>query len=378
MKLQHSLILSICTLLVSCGGGSAGTTTTPANPPPAPSPPVVSDSSLKKSAPANLVIGVAAADDFVANTKNHAIVEQNFSQITAENTMKMKFLHPAENTYTFASGDAYVNYAKAHNMTVHAHTLIWHSDYQLPDFMKSYPGGKAEFLAMLKNHVTSLVSHFKGQVQSWDVVNEALDDNGTYRNSVFFQKTGTDYIDQAFIDARAADASVDLYYNDYSTDQGGVKFELMKTMVDGMLVRKVPITGVGFQMHVLLDYPSIDTFRTVFKAMVDRGLKVKISELDVPVNNPYGSGFIYKSLTDTATNLQKKRYCEIVKAYLDTVPANLRGGISVWGVRDSESWIPGTTDWKGNPDWPLLFDSNGNKKPAYDGFKNALESKACG
>lgn len=376
MSLQHKLALVLCTLLVSCGGGSGSLIAPLGNPTPPVTPPV-SDSSLKKSAPANLSIGVAATDDFVGNTKNHAIVEQNFNQITAENSMKMKFLHPAENTFTYATGDAYVDYAKAHNMTVHAHTLIWHSDYQLPDFMKSYPGGKTEYLAMLKNHVTSLVSHFKGQVQSWDVVNEAINDNGTYRNSIFYQKTGSDYIDQAFINARAADATVDLYYNDYSTDQAGVKFDFMKTMIDGMLSRQVPITGVGFQMHVMLDFPTTATFRTVFKAMAERGLKVKISELDVPVNNPYGSGFIYKSLTDTAANLQKKRYCEIVKAYLDTVPANLRGGITVWGVRDSESWIPGTAEWKSNPDWPLLFDADGNKKPAYEGVKTALELKVC-
>jgi endo-1,4-beta-xylanase len=377
MKLQHSAIVWLCTLLTACGGGGASSPAAPSTPvvtTPTPHTPV---SSLKKSAPVNLSIGVAASDDFVSNTKNHAIVEENFNQITAENTMKMKFLHPTENTYTFATGDAYVAYAKAHSMTVHAHTLIWHSDYQVPDFMKSYPGGKAEFLTMLGAHVTSLVAHFKGQVQSWDVVNEAIEDNGSYRNSIFYQKTGADYIDQAFINARAADPDVDLYYNDYSTDQAGVKFNFMKTMIDGLLLRKVPITGVGFQMHVLLDYPSTDSFRTAFKAMVDRGLKVKISELDVPVNNPYGSGFIYKSLTDTAANLQQKRYCEIVKVYLETVPANLRGGISVWGVRDSESWIPGTPDWKGNPDWPLLFDANGNKKPAYEGVKAALESKPC-
>lgn len=332
---------------------------------------------LAQSAPPNLNLGVAVANDYLTNPKNHAIVERNFNQITTENRMKMTFLHPAENTFTFATADAYVAYAKAHHMTVHAHTLIWHKDYQVPEFMKSYPGGKADFLAMLKNHVTTLVSHFKGRVQSWDVVNEAIEDNGSYRDTVFYRKAGPDFIDQAFINARAADPTVDLYYNDYDTEQAGVKFEFMKTMIDGLLARKVPITGVGFQMHVRLDFPTREAFKTVFKSMVDRGLKVKISELDVPVNNQHGVVAASATLTAALAKRQRQRYCEIVKVYLDTVPENLRGGITVWGVRDSESWIPETPEWKGKSDWPLLFDANGHEKPAYQGVHDALESRPC-
>ncbi len=375
--LRNLFQVTVLLSLVACGDGATSNVTSSV-PAVTPQIPNATSKTLKSVAPENLIIGVAASDDYLTNTKNHDIVEQNFNQITAENAMKMKFLHPTENGFSFANADAYVSYAKTHNLSVHGHTLIWYSDYQLPDFMKTYSGGKTEFLAMLKNHVTTIVNHFKGQVQSWDVVNEAIDDNGGYRNSVFYQKTGTDYLDQAFRDARAADTTVDLFYNDYSMEQGGNKFQTMQAMLDGMLARQVPITGIGFQMHVMLDYPSVDTIRASFKAIADRGLKVKISELDVPLNNPYGYGFIYKSLTDPAAALQKKRYCEIIKTYLEAVPVNLRGGVTVWGVRDSESWIPSTPDWKGNADWPLLFDANGKTKPAFEGFQLALESKPCG
>ncbi len=343
----------------------------------APSVPVVINPGLRQFAPPNLNIGVALPGDFLARLDSQAIVVKNFNQIATDNLMKMKFMHPEEDTYTFSTADAYADFAKANHMLLHGHTLIWHSDYQVPDFMKNYPGGKAEFLAMLKSHVTTIVTHFSGKVTSWDVVNEAIDDSGIYRDSVFYRKSGTDFIDQAFINARAADRNADLYYNDYSIEQHGVKFAFLKKMLDGMLARHVPVSGIGFQMHVQLDFPEIAAIRSAFREIVARGLKVRISELDVTLNNPDTSGFVFASLTGQAAQLQKKRYCEIVKTYLETVPAALRGGITVWGIRDSESWILGLDKWQGHPDWPLLFDQNGREKAAFYGVRSALESKSC-
>jgi endo-1,4-beta-xylanase len=286
--------------------------------------------------------------------------------------MKMSYLHPSEDTFTFSQADELVSFAQSHGMGIHGHTLIWHSDYQVPDFMKNYGG---DFPVMLKEHVETIVSHYAGKVASWDVVNEALADDGGvdgFRNSVFYQKMGVDYIDQAFINARAADPNADLFYNDYSIENGGTKTDNMLALVDGMMARDIPITGVGFQMHVLVDWPDVSVIEQAMRSVAERGLKVKITELDVRVNNPYNSSAtVYTSLTEEAASRQKQRYYEIVAAYLRAVPASLRAGITVWGVWDADSWL-NTAD---NPDWPLLFDDNFQAKPALQGFADGLTSQ---
>lgn len=322
---------------------------------------------------ASFPIGVAVNAGFENNSiinsstssQQQAVVFPNFNQMTAGNIMKMGYLHPSENSFTFSQADELVSFAGSNGMSVHAHTLIWHADYQVPAFMKSYGG---DFAAMLKNHVQTIVSHFRGKVVSWDVVNEALADDGEptigngLRSTVFSQKMGLAFIDRAFIDARAADPQVDLYYNDYNIEAGGQKTRNMLALVDGMRSRGVPITGVGFQMHVLIDWPSISAIESSLKAAADRGLKVKITELDVSMKNAYSS------FTLEAAERQKQRYHDIVAAYLRAVPAAQRAGITVWGVWDADSWI----NEPSRPDWPLLFDANFKAKPALQGFKDAL------
>lgn len=286
--------------------------------------------------------------------------------------MKMSYLHPSENTFNFTQADDLITFASRNGIRMHGHALIWHSDYQVPSFMKNYSG---DFAAMLKTHVQTIASHFSGKVDSWDVVNEALAEDGDssavngFRNSVFYQKMGINYIDQAFINARAADPVADLYYNDYNIENGGAKTTNLYALVDGLKSRNVPITGVGFQMHVLLDWPSTSTIEAAMKAIADRGLKVKITELDVRVNNKYNpSAPVYTSLTTEAATRQKERYRQIVAAYLRAVPASQRGGISVWGVWDTDSWLNTASE----PDWPLLFDANFQPKPALQGFADGL------
>ena len=303
-------------------------------------------------------------------------IAQHFSQLTAGNIMKMSYLHPAESTYDWTEADELVSWAETNGLGIHGHTFIWHSDYQVPAWMARYAG---DFETMLNSHVTTIADHFKGKVDSWDVVNEALDEseNDCYRSSLFYQKLGKDYIGNAFTAANAADPNTDLYYNDYSTENGSsTKFTCLLTLVDDLLTNNIPIDGVGFQMHVQLNDPSIANITLAFQAIVDRGLKVKITELDVPVNNPWGAAFPqYDSFTDTAANLQKARYKAIVKAYLDTVPANLRGGITVWGLWDGDSWLNNRNNRNGK-EWALLFsgDANGpyEPKPAFYGVAEAL------
>jgi len=159
----------------------------------------------------------------------------------------------------------------------------------------------------------------------------------------------------------------------------------LEEMITDFQTRNIPIDGIGFQMHVFMDYPSIANISAAMKKVVDKGLKVKITELDVAVNNPYSGSWPASKISsfNEATALaRKKRYCEIVKAYLDTVPANLRGGISVWGTTDANTWLndlmKGATQYNGEKiSWPLLFNDNYQDQPALRGFADALQGNAC-
>ncbi|MFO1388416.1 endo-1,4-beta-xylanase [Cellvibrio sp.] len=332
--------------------------------------------------------------NILTNTSEQAVVEKHFSQMTAGNIMKVSYLHPNNNgnanDFTFANADAFVDYAKSKDIKVHGHALIWHASYQVPNFMKNWAGTSEEFLTMLDNHVTTIVTHYKdlGNVVSWDVVNEALTDGSpsTFRStdSTFYVKSGNSavYIERAFKAARLADANVDLYYNDYNIDQNNAKTTKLVEMVADFQARNIPITGVGFQMHVFMDYPSIENIKAAMKKIADKGLKVKISELDVAINNPYSSGWSVSTATqynNTSALAQKKRYCDIVAGYKEVVPEAQRGGITVWGTTDAGTWLTtATSQYNGQAlAWPLLFDNNYNDKPALRGFADGLIGTAC-
>ncbi len=333
-----------------------------------------------------------AAYNILTNASEQAIVEKHFDQMTAGNIMKMSYLQPTQGNFTFTNADAFVDYAKSKNINIHGHALLWHSDYQVPGFMKNWSGSAADFITAVETHVTTIVDHYeaKGNLVSWDVVNEALNDGSpsNFRtDSAFYVKSGNSavYIEKAFQAARAADANVTLYYNDYNIDQNNAKTTKLIEMLTDFQARNIPIDGVGFQMHVFMDYPSIANISAAMKKVVDKGLKVKITELDVAVNNPYSGswpGNKVSTFNNTVALAQKKRYCEIVKAYLDTVPANLRGGITVWGTTDANTWLndllKSPSQYNGEKiAWPLLFDSNYNDKPALRGFADALQGTAC-
>ncbi|GGY77488.1 hypothetical protein GCM10011613_22560 [Cellvibrio zantedeschiae] len=336
----------------------------------------------------------APAYNILTNTAEQTVVEKHFNQMTAGNIMKVSYLHP-NNTgnasdFTFTNADAFVDYAKSKDIKIHGHALIWHSSYQVPNFMKNWAGTSDEFLTMLDTHVNTIVTHYKakGNVTSWDVVNEALTDGSpsTFRStdSTFYMKSGNSavYIERAFKAARLADANVDLYYNDYNIDQNNAKTTKLVEMVTDFQARSIPITGVGFQMHVFMDYPSIENIKAAMKKIADKGLKVKITELDVAINNPYSSGWSVSTATQytsTSALAQKKRYCDIVAGYKEVVPEAQRGGITVWGTTDANTWLTSaTSQYNGQAlAWPLLFDNNYNDKPALRGFADGLTGTAC-
>jgi endo-1,4-beta-xylanase len=340
--------------------------------------------SLYALSPNNMPIGIAVAAGSTGNSIFNSVARQNvikqhFSQLTAENIMKPEALHPAQNTYNFAAADQLVQFAKDNNMSLHAHTLIWHS--QIPDWMKSFSGNKAAWIAMMESHIANVAGHFetKGStLKSWDVVNEAFDDgsSGAYRgqsnanDSVWYKNIGPEFIERAFIAARKAEPDADLYYNDYNLEWSDSKLGAVINMVKDFKARNIPISGVGFQMHVWSSN-SVSKLKSQFEKVVaiDPSLKVKLTELDVRFNH------VTPRLTGPSEQLyqtHKQFVHDMVQAYLQAVPPAQRGGITVWGLTDSESWILGLY---GSPDWPLFFFNDLKQKPALQGFADALSGK---
>lgn len=340
---------------------------------------------------ANIPLGVAVATSGTASiytsSQRAALVKANFNQITAENSMKMRYMYSSGTNFSFSDANYLATWAADNSLSLHAHALVWHPDYQLPDWARS---PTSNFKNNYTNHISTVAANFAGKVASWDVVNEALHDSGDsnglsaapdgYRRSVFYEQYGgPGYIDEAFRLARAADANAELYYNDFNTENGGEKTDNLVKLVKRLQDNGVPIDGVGFQMHVVSDWPSIATIRQSWQKIVDirPKLKLKITELDVRVNNIYDgntSNDVTSCSNSDALTRQKARYKEIIQAYYQVVPADQRGGITLWGIADPDSWFAELTrsDNVKVPGCPLLFDGSLQPKPAYEGVKEAL------
>ena len=347
--------------------------------------------SLKALSPNDMPIGVAvpagsAGNSVLQSTPRSDIVKAHFNQITAENIMKMDSMQPSQGNFAFTDANALVNFAAENNISVHGHALVWHN--QMPQWMRNFDGDKAAWIAMMETHAETVAAHFESlgdTVVSWDVVNEAFSDNGAaytgeqggYRgltesggqDSPWFDNIGPEYIELAFIKAREADPDADLYYNDYSMIGGGQKFEAARAMIVDFLARDIPISGIGFQTHNPLNFPSISSIRATLQSAVniDPSIKIKITELDVRIQRN-GATVLSAELAEQ----QKQYYRDIVAAYLDIVPVAQRGGISVWGITDGDSWIP---DVFPSEAWPLLFFDDFTPKPALQGFADGLQAE---
>lgn len=358
---------------------------------------VKTDVQLYTQASFPIGVAVSAANEPFSIFNNNDGVERqdvithHFNELTAGNIMKMSYLHPQEDNYTFGDADVLVNFAKSNGMKVHGHALVWHPDYQVPGFMKNYSG---DWEAMLIEHVTTIVNYFDDTVVSWDVVNEAISDSPNqgdgWRKSLFYNALPPaaegdipEYIKVAFKAARdAKPEGLDLYYNDYDNTANTAR--LNKTLeIAAALKDEGTIDGVGFQMHIYMDYPSLNNFENAFQQVVDMGLKVKITELDIPVVNPYGSATPppLPEYGETLMGQQKLRYCQVTQVYLDTVPEAQRGGITVWGLGDNESWLMNqfrnATGAEYDDVWPLLFNADLSEKPALLGIAEALAGEPC-
>ncbi|MFD2726894.1 endo-1,4-beta-xylanase [Hyunsoonleella rubra] len=324
----------------------------------APTDPVLKDATDKFS------VGMAVKSNLLDGSHGEILVRE-FNNLTAEYEMKMNIMYPSQGNYDFTAADAIVDYGIANNMDIHGHTLIWHT--ATPEWVENFAGTDEEFETMIKDYITTVLTRYAGKVRSWDVVNEAVEDGtNQLRNSVFRRRMGDNYIEKCYQFARDADPNVLLFYNDYNITFDTGKQAAMFAIVDDLSSKNL-IDGVGAQMHISYNFPSATQIQSVVNGTVSRGLKMHFSELDIRAN-PNND---ITSLTDARATAQQNKYREVVEIY-DAMPDANKFALTIWGMRDNETWL---IDFWGQPDWPLLYDSNFNPKKAYTGFLDGLSNQ---
>lgn len=307
------------------------------------------------------------------------IATTNFNTISPENALKWESVQPVEGKFNFSDADKYVAFGEVHKMFIVGHTLVWHN--QTPKWVFEGPDGKLaskELLTRrLREHIFKVVGRYKGRIGSWDVVNEALNDDGTMRDSPWFRILGKEYVSLAFKFAHEADPEADLYYNDYSLEI----FEKRRGTVElirWLMSEKAPISGVGTQSHHKIDWPSAEDQERTLTDLGALGLKIAVSELDIDVLpnpsdhhgaevtaefklearlDPFKKGFPAEQQAMLA-----KRYSDIFRVFVKH--HKLVDRVTFWSVTDADSWL---NNWpvRGRTNYPLLWDRSGKPKPAF-------------
>lgn len=342
--------------------------------------------SLKDVYKKDFYIGTALSADQIEekDAKVDSLIKKEFNAITAENIMKSMYTHPQKDKYDFVLSDKFVAYGEKNKMFIHGHTLIWHS--QLAPWMEKIEDS-TDMKAFMKDHITTIVSKYKGRINSWDVVNEALNDDGTLRQSIFFKTLGEKYLVDAFKLAEKADPKVDLYYNDYNIEEPAKRAGAIA------LIKKIKaaggkVDGVGIQGHWRLQSPSIEEIEKSILEYSALGIKVAFTELDITVlPNPWdlkgadvnqkfeGSAKMNpypEKLPDSVQTQLVERYASIFKLFLKHKDKISR--VTFWGVYDGQSWL---NDWpiKGRTNYPLPFDKDLKHKQAYDSILKLKKTK---
>lgn len=322
----------------------------------------------------NFVIGAALDTNQIMEKEGVVtkLIREQFNAVTPENIMKAEHIHPDWNQYDFYYPDKMIDFAKKYKMQVNGHTLIWHS--QLPAFAKKIID-KDSFQIFFRQHIETIASHFEGRIFSWDVVNEALNEDGSLRNSIFREKLGDDYIVEAFRIAQKSSPHSELYYNDYNIEQPAKRAGCI-ALIKRIQAAGVRIDGVGIQGHWHLGKIPLKEIEESIREFSALGLKVMITELDVevlprnfsgaevskrmasdPSLNPYTSG-----LPEAQQKQQAADYASLFNLFQQYKGKLTR--VTFWGVNDGQSWL---NNWpvRGRTNYPLLFDRNYQPKDAY-------------
>lgn len=363
MKVKHiAAAILAATFAASCGGPQ----TTPNK-----------EIGLKDAVGDKFLIGTAlnVFQSSGQDTNAVKVVKKHFNAIVAENCMKMEEVHPEEDVYTFEQADQFIKFGEENGLTMTGHCLIWHS--QCPKWFFVDKNGKQvspEVLKQrMKDHIYTVAKHFKGKLKGWDVVNEAIIEDGSYRKSKFYEILGEEFIPLAFQYAHEADPDVELYYNDYGMDNEGRRNGVVK-LIRTLKERGLRIDAVGMQGHIGMDYPKIEEFEKSMLAFAAEGVKVMITEWDMSALptvsrtanisdtvafrkalNPYPDAL--PDSVSKAWNARMKQFFKLFEKHADIVDR-----VTAWGVSDGNSWKNGFPI-RGRHDYPLLFDRNYQPKP---------------
>lgn len=338
---------------------------------------VTEELSLKDVVGDKFLVGVAlnVNQSSGIDTSSVKLVKQHFNSIVAENCMKCEVIHPEENRYDFTQADQFVDFGEKNGMAIIGHCLIWHSQLA-PWFCVDEKGNNVspEVLKQrMKDHITTIVTRYKGRIKGWDVVNEAILEDGSYRQSKFYEILGEEFIPLAFQYAHEADPNAELYYNDYAMNMPGKRDGVVK-LVKKLKERGLRIDAVGMQGHMGMDYPDINEFEQSIVAYAGAGVKVMVIEWDMSALptakqsanisdtvafqkslNPYPEAL--PDSVSEAWNKRMKQFFDLFEKHADVITR-----VTAWGVSDGDSW---KNDFpvKGRRDYPLLFDRSYQPKP---------------
>ena len=307
----------------------------------------------------NILFGTSVAyNPLLMDRKYKDTVVNEFNTITIENSMKFSYIHPEIETYDFKKSDEIVQFALNNNLKIRGHTLVWHK--QLPNWITKEKYSEDELKRILRGHIQTIVSHYKGKFYALDVVNEAFNEDGSLRENIWLKGIGPEYLELAFKWAHDADPDVPLFYNDYGNEVENDKSNAIYNMFKKLREKGVPITGIGFQMHTsiehTLDYKAIEKNINRFNKL---GLEVQITELDVKIPEAQKS-------KEESYFKQAEIYSKMLKMCLGI---NGCTAFTIWGVTDKYTWLEkDNTNYK-----PLLFDENYRKKPSYKAIFNELK-----
>ena len=345
---------------------------------------------LKSLAPPGLRIG-AAINQAVSDGRDAAglaLVLQQFNSTSPENLLKWEAVHPEPDHYNFEPADRYVELGRSHGMFVVGHVLLWHQ--QTPAWVFAGEGGKKldreTLLARLRSHIATVVGRYRGRIGGWDVVNEALEEDGTLRKTPWLEAIGEDYVEKAFAFAHEADPQADLYDNDYNLWKPAKRDAAIR-LVQGLKAKGLRVDGIGEQGHWGLDDPPLPAIDAALAAIHASGTKALVTELDMDVlpRDPdmWGADLSKKAKIRAATNvypdgLPAAVQEKLARRYADVFTLFLKhdvGRVTFWGVTDANSWL-NNFPIPGRVNYPLLWGRDGREKPAFEAVAQVLRKNA--
>ncbi len=306
--------------------------------------------------PAGIRIGTAVDMNALASDQTYReTIQREFSSVTAENVMKWETLEPEPGVFNYQPADELVSFAQANRMGVRGHVLVWHN--QNPAWVNEQDFTPAELRDILREHIIETARHFRGKVYQWDVLNEAFNEDGTLRDTIWLRALGPDYIAEVFRWARIGDPRVRLFYNDYNLEFFSAKSDAAFALVKDLRRRHVPIDGIGFQGHLGAQFGFDIRVQENMQRFADLGVEIAVTEADVRMPLPTD---VFK------LQAQSQGYHSLLQPCLLTRGCN---SFTVWGYTDKYSWVPGFFDGEGAA---CLFDENFQPKPGYAAVQHDL------